>query len=386
MGGSCYPIPCSILSTGKDHKTPQRYPNVPTTSWRISIRSIRSMDSFQGLTLKSPSSWHRSLASNLNFLRLSPFILSPSPQPQALDTTFEARVRDYMAAHTERMEKFENTIFKQRKEINGRMTEMLRLLKELTTSRTPEKVLVREEAKFPVTKNVNSISPAKGEEEGSNKTKVTPDNTEKLTKTETETPIMEVEKMNKVENGARNKSIKTSENEEAPGSQPVSYYQKHKINEKLIKGLDNNNRFNNSRSRTQARKKKGKEYKILPEGPAYDAILKKKITKKEDIGGNFEIPCSIGNLKHVNALVDQAKLVCTKGDDDDVMYIEIVKTDDDSHKEEPKVGEQKVEYFDIILTRIKLAYYKYLMCGPIPSIFLWNPIIMEGCLSNLKIP
>ncbi|GKA11092.1 MAK10-like protein [Tanacetum coccineum] len=261
MGGSCYPIPCSILSTGKDHKTPQRYPNVPTTSWRI---SIRSMDSFQGLTLKSPSSWHRSLASNLNFLRLSPFILSPSPQPQALDTTFEARVRDYMAAHTERMENFENTIFKQRKEIN-----------------------------------------AKGEEEGSNKTKVTPDNTEKLTKTEIEMPIMEVEKMNKVENGARNKSIKTSENEEAPGSQPVAYYQKHKINEKLIKGLDNNNRFNNSRSRTQARKKKGKEYKILPEGPAYDAILKKKITKKEDIGGNFEIPCSIGNLKHVNALVDQ---------------------------------------------------------------------------------
>ncbi|GKF86871.1 hypothetical protein Tco_0254698, partial [Tanacetum coccineum] len=65
MGGSYYPIPCSILSTGKDRKTPQRYPDVPTTSWRI---SIRIMDSFQGLTPKSPSSWHRSLASNLNFL------------------------------------------------------------------------------------------------------------------------------------------------------------------------------------------------------------------------------------------------------------------------------------------------------------------------------
>ncbi|GJU15871.1 zinc finger, CCHC-type containing protein [Tanacetum coccineum] len=34
-------------------------------------------------------------------------------------------------------------------------------------------------------------------------------------------------------------------------------------------------------------------------------ILKKKITKKEDIGGNFEIPCSLGGLKHVNALVDE---------------------------------------------------------------------------------
>ncbi|GKE82103.1 hypothetical protein Tco_1552103 [Tanacetum coccineum] len=60
MGGSYYPIACSILSIGKDHKTLQRYPDVPTTSWRI---VIRRMDSFQGLTLKSPSSWHRPLAS-----------------------------------------------------------------------------------------------------------------------------------------------------------------------------------------------------------------------------------------------------------------------------------------------------------------------------------
>ncbi|GJW56512.1 zinc finger, CCHC-type containing protein [Tanacetum coccineum] len=92
---------------------------------------------------------------------------------------------------------------------------------------------------------------------------------------------------------------------EAPGSQPIAYYLKHKINEKLIKGLVNNNIFNNSRLGTRVGKKKGKEYKVLPRGPVYDAILKKKITKKEDIRGNFEIPCSIGDLKHVNALVDQ---------------------------------------------------------------------------------
>ncbi|GJV54572.1 hypothetical protein Tco_1455577 [Tanacetum coccineum] len=49
----------------KDRKTPQRYPYVPTTSRRI---SLRSMDSFQGLTPKSPSSCHRSLASDSNFL------------------------------------------------------------------------------------------------------------------------------------------------------------------------------------------------------------------------------------------------------------------------------------------------------------------------------
>ncbi|GJW73913.1 hypothetical protein Tco_0133283 [Tanacetum coccineum] len=86
---------------------------------------------------------------------------------------------------------------------------------------------------------------------------------------------------------------------------PVMKAPEHKINEKLIKGLVNNSIFNNSRSGTRVGKKKGKEYKILPGGPAYDAILKKMITRKGDIEGNFKIPCSIGNLKHVNALIDQ---------------------------------------------------------------------------------
>ncbi|GJV51060.1 hypothetical protein Tco_1446801 [Tanacetum coccineum] len=80
------------------------------------------------------------------------------------------------------------------------------------------------------------------------------------------------------------------------------------------------------------------------------------------------------------------KLVCTKGDESDVMFIEIVKKYNDSHEEEPKAREHEVEYFDIFLTRSELGYHKYLMCGPIPSIFLRNPIITEGCPSNLKIP
>ncbi|GKB57223.1 hypothetical protein Tco_0913409 [Tanacetum coccineum] len=62
MRGSYYSFLCSILSTKKDCKTSQRYPDVPTTLRRI---SLRSMDSFQGLTPKSPSSWHRSLAPNV---------------------------------------------------------------------------------------------------------------------------------------------------------------------------------------------------------------------------------------------------------------------------------------------------------------------------------
>ncbi|GJT58976.1 hypothetical protein Tco_1002509 [Tanacetum coccineum] len=73
-------------------------------------------------------------------------------------------------------------------------------------------------------------------------------------------------------------------------------------------------------------------------------------------------------------------------DDGDVMFIEIVKKDDDSRKEEPKAGGLDVEYLDMFLTRSELAYHKYLICGPIPSIFLTNLIITEGCPSNLKIP
>ncbi|GJT93825.1 hypothetical protein Tco_1082670 [Tanacetum coccineum] len=80
------------------------------------------------------------------------------------------------------------------------------------------------------------------------------------------------------------------------------------------------------------------------------------------------------------------EFVCTKGDDGDVMFIEIVKKNDDSRKEEPEAGGLEVEYFDIFPTRSELAYHKYLICGPIPSIFLRNPIITEGCPSNLKIP
>ncbi|GJU56741.1 retrotransposon ORF1 [Tanacetum coccineum] len=85
------------------------------------------------------------------------------------------------------------------------------------------------------------------------------------------------------------------------------------------------------------------------------------------------------------------EVVCTKGEDGEVMFIEIIKKNDDSREKGPEeegsittegVG---VEYFNIFSTRSELAYYKYRMCGPIPSIFLRNPIITEGCLLNLKI-
>ncbi|GJT83392.1 hypothetical protein Tco_1057734 [Tanacetum coccineum] len=86
------------------------------------------------------------------------------------------------------------------------------------------------------------------------------------------------------------------------------------------------------------------------------------------------------------------EVICTKGDDGEVMFIEIIRKNDDSREDGPEeegntttegVG---VEHFDMFPTRNELAYHKYLVYGPIPSIFLRNPIITEGCPSNLKIP
>ncbi|GKF62657.1 hypothetical protein Tco_0182711 [Tanacetum coccineum] len=98
------------------------------------------------------------------------------------------------------MEIFKNADFKQREEINDRMTEMFGRLKELTTSKTPKKVLIREESKFLVTKNVNSISLARGEEERSDKMDETLDNTVKPNLTEMEIPVKESERNNETKN------------------------------------------------------------------------------------------------------------------------------------------------------------------------------------------
>nr|GEU37251.1 hypothetical protein [Tanacetum cinerariifolium] len=88
-------------------------------------------------------------------------------------------------------------------------------------------------------------------------------------------------------------------------SHALGYYLKHRINKKIIEGLVENQRFNDSLSATRVGKMKRKTYDLLSRGPMHDAILKKKITRKEDIGGNFEIPCNVGGLKNMNAIVDQ---------------------------------------------------------------------------------
>ncbi|GJU92581.1 hypothetical protein Tco_1317337 [Tanacetum coccineum] len=56
-------------------------------------------------------------------------------------------------------------------------------------------------------------------------------------------------------------------------------------------------------------------------------------------------------LSPLRSSIHRNEIVFTKGDDNDIMFIEIIKQDDDSHIEEPEVGENagtwesEVEYF-----------------------------------------
>ncbi|GJV92741.1 hypothetical protein Tco_1540554 [Tanacetum coccineum] len=233
------------------------------------VKPVKAISTPQGVS-KTPDRRLLELKDQINFL-----LRGSKPSTRALDTTFEATSRELMGAHTDEGWKDSENSHLQ------------------ATPRENQRGLTK----------IN-------EDEENNKTDETSDNTKMPT--EMEMPVRKAEAMNEAENGSGNEPVKTPENDEvveAPGSQPVAYYLKHKINEKLIKGLVNNNRFNNSLSGKRVVKKKKKAYNVLPGGPFYEAILKKKITKKEEIGGNFKIPCSIGGLKHVHAFVDQGLIL-----------------------------------------------------------------------------
>ncbi|GJU69200.1 hypothetical protein Tco_1255459 [Tanacetum coccineum] len=81
------------------------------------------------------------------------------------------------------------------------------------------------------------------------------------------------------------------------------------------------------------------------------------------------------------------KFVCSKEDDGEVMYIEIIRENYEppNKVEETSTKEPILEYFDTFPTREELTYHGYLMSVPVPLIFLRNPIITEGCHHNLKI-
>ncbi|GKA50870.1 hypothetical protein Tco_0744066 [Tanacetum coccineum] len=170
-------------------------------------------------------------------LRKTPFSFQriyPEPQLRELERSFEARMQEYMASRAERLERFEKAIFKQTNKINGRMAKMFGLLKELTSSTTPKKVLVREEIRNPITENVNAIFYCRIESEKAK------ENNEVIDKNITEHGKCSIKEPVRITNkeplGEEIKMI------EPPEPQPVSNYLKHKINKDLIEGLIENQR------------------------------------------------------------------------------------------------------------------------------------------------
>nr|GEU47440.1 hypothetical protein [Tanacetum cinerariifolium] len=218
-----------------------------------------------------------------------------------------------MAAHTERMKRFKEAIFKQREEINNGMAKMFELFKELTASRTPKKVLVREGARHPVTKNFNVISLVKiDKEKNTENNEVVDKNIIELSELNSLEPQELVDVKKEVENKTDNEAIRSMKEEitgegieelvEMPRSQPIGYYLKHEINKELIEGLLGNQTYNDSLLATRLGKMEHETYNSIHVGPMYNAILKKKITKNEDIKGNSVIPCNIGGLKYMDIM------------------------------------------------------------------------------------
>ncbi|GKA68258.1 zinc finger, CCHC-type containing protein [Tanacetum coccineum] len=107
------------------------------------------------------------------------------------------------------------------------MAKIFGLLKELIASKTPKKVMVREEARHPITKNVNAISFVKMEKDKNI------ENNEVVNKN-----VIELSELNTIE--PKEEEITgdgIEELVEMPRSQPIGYYFKHEINEKLIEAL-----------------------------------------------------------------------------------------------------------------------------------------------------
>ncbi|GJV86462.1 MAK10-like protein [Tanacetum coccineum] len=75
------------------------------------------------------------------------------------------------------------------------------------------------------------------------------------------------------------------------------------------------------------------------------SFLTKKVLKFSSLFKSLGLVLSSPNVE----------LVCTKEEDGDVMFIEIIPKDDDPHEEGPAVEGQRVEYFDIFPTRSELV-------------------------------
>nr|GEW22439.1 zinc finger, CCHC-type [Tanacetum cinerariifolium] len=175
------------------------------------IRLVQNGCSFHGLRFEDPNQHLKDFVKRVDSLDLDVANRERTRlhlQNQTLEPNFEARGQGYMAVHTKRMERFEKSIFKQRDEINDRMAEMFGLLRDLTSSRIPKKVLVREESNNLITKSINAISLNKIEEEkGIEGGEVAKGNVIKFNEFEALEPIESPDNEEEVEKGTDGRSV-----------------------------------------------------------------------------------------------------------------------------------------------------------------------------------
>nr|GEU65463.1 hypothetical protein [Tanacetum cinerariifolium] len=327
MGGSYYSFPCSILSTGKDCKTSQRYPDVLTTSWRI---SIRIMDSFQGLTTKSHSSWNQSLAQSPNFYdHVNPVTRRTIDQSQDEPLTnrlvyymkdLEQAFVEYASSHTDkarglvsnfvesqdaRLTKFEADFKQQQSEITNKIDTILKAITDRIARTLPSDTIKNPKMSTSLVLSARSY------------------------------PTMEPQCSTHVHGSINAVTIHSKK-------QSNSYYEE-KENEEKEKRSPENIHVNPS----------------TPPDPSVTFITKKVLK----FNSFFK---SLGLVPQTS----NTKVVCTKEDDGEIMFIESIRKNDDSSKREPKeegstttegVG---AEYFDIFPTRnYVLNRFKFLARG-----------------------
>ncbi|GKA92264.1 hypothetical protein Tco_0814189 [Tanacetum coccineum] len=195
------------------------------------------------------------------------------------------------------------------------MAEMFGPLKELTSSRTPKKVLVREEARHSITKNVNAISLIKMEnEKGAKGDKVAERNVMELKELDALGSIESPDKGEGIDGGIvkdmkeeiTKRETKAEVLLETLRSRHIGNYLKHEINKKLIEGLIDNHKYNYSFLTTRLGKD-NETHDYFPKGPLYNAIRKKNLVKRDDMEGTFVIPCSIGGVKYGTITLKSSK-------------------------------------------------------------------------------
>ncbi|GJU73558.1 reverse transcriptase domain-containing protein [Tanacetum coccineum] len=104
------------------------------------------------------------------------------------------------------------------------------------------------------------------------------------------TRFLDVDRDDKVDNRTNNEPVRCAVKD---------------LTEYKVRELVETPRFNDSLLAMQSGKMECESYHSLPVEPMRKAMLKKMITKKEDMGGNFVIPSDVGGLKYMDALVEQ---------------------------------------------------------------------------------